>query len=181
MISAPKTLLVLCFFSHGWPNPHIDWSAQKIVGWSLYCHSVCLQSACNHCDHCFPSSLTLLQALSSSCALRLDHCLPSSATNPILLPAMAVQIHSPVPVHLLCLPSCYIPTKWLWWKQTVSKPVWNKFSFKTAFASEFILHLWILNWVTITKVFLQKFKKDIYVNFPFCELYPEDLKHLFWT
>lgn len=26
-------------------NPHIDWSLNKIIGWSTHCHSVCLQSA----------------------------------------------------------------------------------------------------------------------------------------
>lgn len=45
VIGAPKTPLVL-----GYPwlekhNPHINWSAGRICGWSSFCHSVCLQAA----------------------------------------------------------------------------------------------------------------------------------------
>ena len=45
VFSAPKTPLVL---GHPWlelHNPQIDWSTSKIMGWSSFCHSSCLQSA----------------------------------------------------------------------------------------------------------------------------------------
>lgn len=44
IITYPKTSLVL---GHPWlkqHNPHIDWSAAKIVSWSLFCHGSCLRS-----------------------------------------------------------------------------------------------------------------------------------------
>lgn len=45
LISSPLTPIVL---GHSWlkvHNPHIDWSASKLVSWSSHCHSLCLQSA----------------------------------------------------------------------------------------------------------------------------------------
>ena len=45
LLSSPHTPIVL---GHPWlkmHNPHIDWSAGKILGWSSLCHSVCLKSA----------------------------------------------------------------------------------------------------------------------------------------
>ncbi len=45
VFSSPNTPLVL---GHLWlkqHNPHIDWSVGKIVAWSTYCLSSCLQSA----------------------------------------------------------------------------------------------------------------------------------------
>ena len=50
VIDAPDTPLVL---GHPWlvrRNPHIDWSAWRIIGWSNFCHSVCLQSALSPVD-----------------------------------------------------------------------------------------------------------------------------------
>jgi len=45
VFSAPKTPLVL---GHPWlkqHNPHIDWTTSRIIEWSSFCHSSCLQSA----------------------------------------------------------------------------------------------------------------------------------------
>lgn len=47
---APDTPLVL---GHTWlvhHNPHISWSAGRIIGWSESCNSVCLQSALSPID-----------------------------------------------------------------------------------------------------------------------------------
>lgn len=37
-------------------NPHIDWSAGKVVSWSSFCHASCLQSALSPVDAVSPSS-----------------------------------------------------------------------------------------------------------------------------
>lgn len=45
LISSPSAPIVL---GHPWlrkHNPHIDWSAGKLISWSPFCHSTCLQSA----------------------------------------------------------------------------------------------------------------------------------------
>ena len=45
VISAPHNPLVLGYPLLRLHNPHIDWSLNKIIGWSTHCHSICLQSA----------------------------------------------------------------------------------------------------------------------------------------
>lgn len=45
LMQSPSAPIVL---GHPWlllHNPHTDWAAGKIINWSSYCHSVCLQSA----------------------------------------------------------------------------------------------------------------------------------------
>ncbi len=51
IISAPQTSLVLGYSWLRLHNPHIDWSLNKIIGWSTQCHSVCLHSALSPSAH----------------------------------------------------------------------------------------------------------------------------------
>ena len=56
VIPSPQTPLVL---GHPWlkrHNPQFDWSAGKVVRWSTYCHSTCLQSALSPAEGGVPSS-----------------------------------------------------------------------------------------------------------------------------
>lgn len=46
-------------------NPHIDWPAGKIINWSSYCHSVCLQSALPPTEGSFPPPQYKTRDLSS--------------------------------------------------------------------------------------------------------------------
>lgn len=48
LISSPHAPVVLGLPWLKLHNPHIDWVANKVAGWSIFCHSHCLRSAIDH-------------------------------------------------------------------------------------------------------------------------------------
>lgn len=109
LISAPHSPLVLGSTWLKRHNPHIDWDEGRIVSWSSFCHSTCLQSALQPVVAAVAPSSPENPDLSS---IRLEyHDLGMVFSKDL---ALSLPPHQPYDCAIDLLPGAPLPTSWLY-------------------------------------------------------------------